>query len=183
MVTRKDADTALREIDAVMERSARALGYKSASPHLLIWGVIWILGYGAPVIGLALNGLHWPVLVAIGVLASIVIGVREDRRSSGRANWRPPATIAAVTAFIVALFTVMPPETSHQLGSFFPLLVALAYGLLAIWTGGVRIGLVGLLVGAASLYAFHFQPGHLDLLMAIIGGGGLILGGLWLRRL
>jgi len=183
MVTQEDADTALRDVEATMNRAQRALSYKSAAPHLLIWGTIWALGYGIGAANLVANGLHWPALVAAGAVASIVIGLRESRRRTGSTEWRPLATMGAVAVFITALFTVLPPQTGNQIGTFFPLLVALAYGLIAIWSGGLRIGLVGILVGAASLYAFHFEPARFDLLMAIIGGGGLILGGLWLRRL
>jgi len=183
MITRNDAGTALKDVEDVMDRTTRAMGYKAASPHLLLWGIIWILGYGANAAGLFAANLHWPALVAIGVLTSSLIGARESRQTRGVTDWRPPMTLAVIAAFVFALFTVLPPQSGNQVGTFFPLLVSLAYVILAIWTGGVRIGLVGLLLGGASLYAYHFQPGHFDILMAVIGGGGLLLGGLWLRRL
>lgn len=48
MITREEAGESLRDIEAVRERSALAHGYRTASPHLLVWGVIWGLGYGLP---------------------------------------------------------------------------------------------------------------------------------------
>lgn len=183
MITRKDANTALKDVKQVMDRTSLAMGYKAASPHLLLWGVIWFLGYGAMAAELFSSSGHWIVLVAAGTAGSTIIGIRENRRAESPADWRPLATVGAIFLFIIALFTVLPPRTGLQIGTFFPLLSALAYIVIAIWTSTVRIGLTGMAVGVLSLYAFHFQPAYFNLLMTVIGSAALILGGLWMRRL
>src|ERR1700712_4659327 len=48
------AAQALKEADAAERRSAAVYRYQLAAPYLLMWGIVWILGYGG-------SGL-WPRL-------------------------------------------------------------------------------------------------------------------------
>lgn len=41
----QEAATALREITATEQQSHKAYHYQQASPHLILWGVIWVIGY------------------------------------------------------------------------------------------------------------------------------------------
>ncbi len=46
-LSREQAEGALRDITQTERRSFSAYGYKSAAPYLLLWGALWIVGYGA----------------------------------------------------------------------------------------------------------------------------------------
>ena len=41
----------------------------------------------------------------------------------------------------------------------------------------------GSVVATLAAGAFHLAPAHLPLIVSILGGGALILGGLWMRRI
>ena len=41
----QDAAGALRDIEAAQARSAKLHGYARSSPQLLLWGVLWVIGY------------------------------------------------------------------------------------------------------------------------------------------
>jgi hypothetical protein len=41
---------------------------------------------------------------------------------------------------------------------------------------------IGLSIGALTLIGYFFSGDVFDLWMAVVNGGGLILGGLWMRR-
>jgi hypothetical protein len=86
-----------------------------------------------------------------------------------------------VILFISAIFAIMPPRTSAQIAAFFPILVALFYLLIGIWTRGARMIVLGLAVGALTLFGYFYLPVYFLLWMAVVGGGGMILGGIWLR--
>jgi len=182
MISRDEAGKRLEDIERVSARSGLARGYREASPHLLIWGVIWALGYGLPAAGIAGHGI-WPWLIVPGMVGSFWVSRPRKQAKSHRFDWRYGGSVAAGVIFIAGLFSVFMPVSGQQIGTVIPLIVGVAYLQLGIWTRGMRIALIGLVVTAAALYAYHGAREIFDLLMAIAGGGGLILGGLWLRRL
>ena len=174
-----EAAETLRDIDRTERRSANAYGYRAGAPHLILWGVIWAIGYG-------INDFRpqwsaaWIPLVIAGTIGSFWIGA-HTRPENAKYDWRFTATLAAVIAFVSALFAIMPPHTDIQTAAFFPVLVSLFYMLMGIWTKGARIFVLGVAVGALTMVAYFKAPQQFSLWMAAVGGGGLILGGLWLR--
>jgi hypothetical protein len=42
----QDAAGALSDIETAQMRSAKLYGYARSSPQLLLWGVLWVVGYG-----------------------------------------------------------------------------------------------------------------------------------------
>lgn len=178
MITREDASTALDDIDSTMERTRRGLGYRVAAPHLFIWGVIWLLGYGLTAIRPEMH-LHWPALVIIGVIASGVAGARNG--DVPRGGWKFAASVCLATGFFVALFAILPPLDSRQIGIIFPLVIGALYGGVGIWANQTKLALTGLAVGLIALAAYFLLPAWFDAIMAIVGGGALVLGGMWMR--
>lgn len=82
-ISEAEAASALIDIEHVRMRTTSAVGYERASPHLIVWGVVWLLGYLAcGVLPATLWGLAWLPLVALGTAASIWVGVRA--RSCGQ---------------------------------------------------------------------------------------------------
>lgn len=176
----KEAAENLLDIEKMERRSSNAYGYEMAAPHLLLWGVIWVVGYGASYLNPDTSWL-WFVLVGVGTLASSVIGWRMNRaRSEGGRDLRYLASALAIFLFIAALFQITPLN-GMQVGAFFPILIALFYALVGIWSRGTRMVILSIALAALTLIGyFHLQP-YFGLWMAIVGGGGLVLGGLWLR--
>jgi hypothetical protein len=175
-----EAQDALSDISKTAQASSTFYGYRTAAPHLLVWGVIWFIGYGA---GYFRPGwtLVWPLLIIAGVIGSFWIGRHSNKTESSRGDWRYAATSLAVFLFIAAIFSIMPPRSDAQAGAFFPILVALFYILIGIWRRGVRMIVAGAAVAALTLGGFFWLPQIFPLWMAVVGGGALILGGFWLR--
>ena len=179
-ITRDEAAGALNDITQTERRSGEIYGYSKAAPHLILWGVIWVAGY-------SLSWTHpewtltWPVLTVIGCIGSFWTASHGRRDSDRPSDWRFLATFVAIFLFIAALFAVMPPRTNAQAGAFFPILVALLYSLVGIWARGLRMIVTGVALAALTLVGFFYLPQYFLLWMAVVGGGGLILGGLWLR--
>ena len=178
-----EAAEMLRDIDRTTRRSANAYGYSAASPHLILWGVIWIVGYGATALQPHSPALQavWPGLCLVGAGGSFWIGWRMRPASAAGHDWRYVATFAAIVLFVFALFSIMPPTNGVQMGAFFPLLASLFYALIGIWAKGARMILLGMAIAALTLFGFFALRSQFALWMAAVGGGGLILGGLWLR--
>jgi phosphatidylglycerophosphate synthase len=182
MIQQQEAADALREIARAEQHSGTAYRYHRASPHLFLWGFIWIVGYA---VGYARPQWHvfWAILTVLGFLGSFFISWRARTRDSRTSfGWRYAATFVAMFLFVEALFAILPPQFSLQIDAFFPLLIALWYALLGIWTRGTRIALLGFTLGALTVGGYFSLHHYFDLWMAAVGGGALILGGFWLRR-
>jgi hypothetical protein len=180
-VTPNEAQHTLREITQTARRSSAAYSYYMSAPHLLLWGVIWILGYGLSYWRPQLWEV-WPLLCAAGIPGSVTIGIRMKARQGAVRDLRPIATVVAVTLFIGSLLAILPAfAVERSAGAFFPILVALYYALIGIWTRAAQMLILGVALAALTLAGFFLLPSSFPLWMAIVGGGGLILGGLWLR--
>jgi len=179
-ISQNDAADALRDIDQTAQRSSRLYGYRMMSPHLIVWGCIWAAGYGASYVRPEWYAV-WPVLVTVGMVASFWFGSRTKPQGAAEFQWRYVATFAAIAAFITAVFMILPPVTGAQSGAFFPMLVGLAYTLIGVWSRGLRMLITGVALTALTLFGFFYLQQYFSLWMAVVGGGGLVLGGIWLK--
>jgi hypothetical protein len=136
-LTPDQAADSLREIERTRRRSASARGYANSSPFLVMWGVIWMIGYTISDFAPHYSGWVWLALTVAGFLGSMAIGRARARQG----NPHPGINKYAGMRF---------------LGTF----VAIA---------------------ALTLGGFFFLPAHFLLWMAVVGGGALVLAGLWLR--
>ena len=71
--------------------------------------------------------------------------------------------------------------TPRQLGTFWPIYFMLFYTIAGLWVGLAFVA-IGLGIIALTLIGYFFVGDAFDLWMAFVNGGGLILGGLWMRR-
>jgi hypothetical protein len=177
----KAAD-ALKQAAAAEKRSAQAYRYQRFAPYLFLWGVIWVIGYGGSDLRPRIAGWLWLGLVVVALAASILIArAFADGRADARIRWRTAAFFVAVWAFFAATYAVMHPTTALQQGAFPPLVVAFAYAVLGLWTGP-RLIIAGVALAALTLGGFFYLPQHFLLWEGFVGGGALILAGLWFRR-
>jgi len=187
------AAESLKEIERTQRRSVEVHDYANAAPGFVIWGLIWMFGYAGsyllPNYGFS-HGINWLWfgLVVLGITASAVIGRRQHRAqhpgeaARGRgigARWI--ASLAAFWVFVIAVMAVMRPVNPAVSGAFIPLVVALVYALFGIWRG-LRFLLAGIAVAALTLVGWFWLPEYFLPWMAAVGGGSLVLTGLWLRK-
>ncbi|MET4118944.1 hypothetical protein ABIB85_005656 [Bradyrhizobium sp. JR1.5] len=70
----------------------------------------------------------------------------------------------------------------RQLGTFWPLYLMLFYTLAGLWFGYAFMA-IGVGISALTLIGYFYIGEAFPLWMAFVNGGGLILGGLWMRRI
>ena len=73
-ISRTEAAEALSEIERAAGRTQVLRGYRISGPILMLWGVIWIIGYVATGLSPARWGWIWLPLDLIGFVLSILIG-------------------------------------------------------------------------------------------------------------
>jgi hypothetical protein len=121
------------------------------------------------------------LLLTALVISTLIGRQAEARRHGARGDWRYPLAFLCIWAFFGATYAVMGPVNHLQQGAFPPLVVALGYVLTGLWAGQ-RFVVAGVLVGALTLGGFFYLPQHFLLWEGFVGGGALILAGLWFRR-
>jgi hypothetical protein len=189
-ITRDEAARALGEVDGVHERLREVTAYTYAAPYLIIWGVAWLIADVGTQLGPpAARSWIWPVVACVFAAGSIAVSVFQFRAAKPPLRLRRPSvrvfgTMAAVVAFCVTLELVFWPYGPKQAHSMFGLVAGFAYVLEGLWLGW-RLLLLGLALVGLTLFGFYALPlfGGYLLFMGVVGGGALILGGLWLRRL
>ena len=84
-------------------------------------------------------------------------------------------------AFGFFFSVVLGHFTPRQLATFWPLYFMLVYTIAGLWFGYAFVA-IGLAISALTLIGYFFVGAWFELWMAVVNGGGLILGGLWMRR-
>ena len=186
MISAEQAAEALKEVAVTEKRSAEAYSYSQTAPHCFVWGAVWFLGYGAEALAPVKHpawmwlGWWWLVLSMSGALASMWIGWRQHaNRRSGKA-WRMGALFGIMWLFTLALFQIMHAR-ELQIAAYFPLAFSAVYAAIGLWLG-LRYILVGAFMAVATLGAYYYLRDYFLLWMAFVGGGSLLLTGLWMRK-
>lgn len=191
-LTREDASQALGEIDSAGRRMREVRNYGHAAPFLILWGVIWLCGNTATDVDPVLGGQVWAVGGGLGCVITLWQTVRQVRaadprtqaafKSDRKLGFKIGMTWLAIWAFIAGGMTIMLPFDGRQSNAFISLLWACIYIAMGAWAGW-RLSAIGLATAAAVLAGYHLIDQHYALWMGIVGGGSLIGGGLWLRKL
>ena len=181
----KEAAETLSDVERASRRSARAYGYNRASPHLIIWGLCWVVGYAGTYLFLPQSNLIWAATVVAGMIASFVAGktmsCSADAKTGAQHGLRMFGLIAIAATFMAATYAIMGPIRGMQPAAFPALVVATAYCAVGLWVG-VRYLVLGALVFALTLAGYFYLQQYYLLWMGVVGGGALIVAGLWFRK-
>lgn len=183
-ISSHQAADALNEVALAQRRLSILRGYGFAAPHLFLWGCVWILGYTLAYVQPRFAAMTWLVLDVVGFAGSTLIGRRSAARRGWAIGvaWRYAATFVTVSAFIMATYVVLQPQSSAQFGAFPALIIAALYVGLGIWRG-LRWALAGIALGALTVGGYLWLTPYFLPWMALAGGGTLLLAGFWLRRI
>ncbi|HEX5182531.1 MAG TPA: hypothetical protein VFW19_05190 [Allosphingosinicella sp.] len=180
------AAAALEEIERTQRRTRISGGYATASPHLILWGCLWAVGYaGCGLLPIARWGLVWLPLVVIGAVGSTWLGSRATGVASGGSRmsfWRPVGLILSIALFIGATFSLFRSSDPIPYLVFPALVTGLVYALAGLLAGLPRFAAIGAAIAIVTLAGSVAAPAFTAFWVAIAGGGGLILGGWWLRQ-
>ena len=181
-IDRQDAVSALSDIDSIVRRVRQSRIYTTASMILIMWGVLVFVGYCASYLWPREAGLTWFAIDLLGIAGTFALGRFNRARQGGRMfDLRVLAAIALFIAFGLFCSMGLGHFTARQMGAFWPIYVMLFYSIAGLWFGRAFV-VIGLSVTALTLIGYFFLGNAFDLWMAFVDGGGLFLGGLWMRR-
>ena len=169
----------------MMTKTRRAISSSGAYVFLIIWGVVWLVGFlCSQFLPQSIGGYAWMIMDMLGGIVSAFVGIRMGR------GVRSPSTTASgkriglfwflLFLYVVAAIGVAWPADGRQIAMFIILFVMvgwIALGLLlsfaSVWPG--------LVITALALIGYFLLPGIFYLWMAVLGGGGMIVLGLYIR--
>ena len=181
MIDSKQASEALDEINEIARRVRQSTIYNLTSLMLIMWGVLVFAGNITLFLWPRTAGYVWFAVDAIGIAGSFAISALDYTRTRIRTF-----DIRMLVAFLLFLaFGIfcswLGHFTSRQMGTFWPIYFMLVYTIAGLWVGQAFVA-IGVSIIALTLIGYFFVGDAFDLWMAVVNGGGLILGGLWMRR-
>lgn len=182
MIDSQQAHSALADIADIAQRVRQSRFYWNASSLLMLWGTLTFAGYLVSYAMSSWAGRVWIAVVVAGIVGSVAIGAVSRRRSG--VNTFNAKAFAAFMFFIAfgAFWSVAVGHfTPRQLGAFWASYFMLAYSIAGLWLGPAFVA-IGLGVTAMTLFGYFFINDWFELWMAVVYGGGLLLGGFWMRR-
>jgi hypothetical protein len=191
-VSRQDASDALDAISIAERRARQVKGYREASPFLIVWGLAWMVANIICDLAPQYAGRAWLGVVAAGTLVTFLLVFLQSKRvrtqhfftPAQRVQYRRRAFMLGVTimGFFPAMLTVLSPLSARQQDAFISMTWAFVYMAAGCWLGP-RLFITGLVTVAAILGGYLFLQEHFFLWMALVGGGSLVLAGMWLRKI
>ena len=183
MIDSKQAAESLAEIDDVVQRVKQSQLYELASLGAIWWGVLVFAGNLVTWLWPFYARYAWPTVDMLGVGGLIALRWLTPSRVHGAAfDIRVPLVFALFFAFGYVCTNVLGHFGPRELGAFWPVYFMLFYMLAGLWFGTAFVA-IGLGITALTLIGFFAIGEAFPLWMAFVNGGGLILGGLWMRRI
>ena len=182
MIDSREATEALAEINEMTRRVRQSRIYNVASLMLIMWGALVFAGY----LGSFLLPRHaayiWIAANLAGVAGSFAISALGYPKTGIRTfDFRMLIALLLFFAFGFLCTIVLGQFTPRQMGAFWPIYFMLPYMIAGLWFGRAFVA-IGLGISVLALVGYFLAGNWFQLWMAFVDGGGLILGGLWMRR-
>ncbi|MDA9434520.1 hypothetical protein [Bradyrhizobium sp. CCBAU 51627] len=183
MIDSKQAAEALADIDDIVQRLRQSQLYELASIGAIWWGVLVFAGNVVTWAWPFYAVYAWPAVDILGVGGLVAIRLLTPPRAQAAAfDLRIVLVFALFFAFGYICTNVLGHFGPRELGAFWPVYFMLFYMLAGLWFGTAFVA-IGLGISALTLIGYFIIGAPFPLWMAFVNGGGLILGGLWMRRI
>ena len=181
MIDSKQASEALAEIDDIVRRVRQSRIYNLASLLMIMWGGLVFAGNVGSFTWPRYTGYIWIAVNATGVAGSFAISAWTYPRTGVRTF-----DLRALVAFVLFFaFGFAACALGHfgprEIGTFWAIYFMLVYTIAGLWVGAAFV-VIGLSIAALTLVGYFFAGPWFEPWMAVVNGGGLVLGGLWMRR-
>jgi hypothetical protein len=183
-ISSSEASEALEAIQKMMRKTKRTLSSSGGYQFFILWGAIWLIGFlSSQFIKNEFAGYIWAGLDTLGGLLSAFIGIRIGR-TTRKDSTSPSIRFGAFWWLLMmlcglAILVVWPIDWKQVaiLITLFAMIGWIAFGLL-LSAGSVKLALAIIVL---ALVGYYLLPDFFYLLMAILGGGGMIAFGLFIQ--
>lgn len=194
-ISPEEARASLAEIDRIILHTRRTIGHGAPSAIIILWGFIWVVGFAGQQFCPQLGAKIWLFLDLVGIPGSILLARTRNapvkRPHSGKVGLSWLILFAFAVIWMLALGPwdlLRRPELAfygnvmnRKFAVFWATVPMFAYILMGLWLDRFFIFL-GTLVTLATLGGYLFIHHYFFLWMAIVGGGSLIGGGIFIKK-
>lgn len=178
----REAAAALSEIETIGQQVRQSRFYRLASAMLVLWGALIFVGYVATWLWPRQALIAWAAVYLLGIAGSFTISAAGRARNGvSTFNLRGLLALLFFFGFGVLWSSGLAHFPPRQLGVFWATYFMMAYVIAGLWLGPALVA-IGLSVTALALLGYAIAGDWFELWMAAVNGGGLMLGGLWMRR-
>jgi hypothetical protein len=178
----REASSALSDINDIARRVRQSTIYDIASLMLIMWGALVFAGHIVAHFFPRSALLIWLAVTVLGSAGWFAISASTRARTGVRSfDARFFAAFLLFLGFGYLWTLGLGHFTPRQLDTFWPLYFMLVYTIAGLWIGPAFVA-IGLGITALTLVGYFFVGDWFHLWMAVVNGGGLMLGGLWMRR-
>jgi hypothetical protein len=174
----KEAASALSDIDSIARRVRQSTIYNLSSMIMIMWGALVFAGNITSFLWPRSAGCAWLAVYA-GSFAVSAFGY--PRTGVRTFDIRMLVAFLLFIAFGIFSSSWLGHFTPRQLGAFWAIYFMLVYTIAGLWVGHAFVA-IGLCITALTLIGYFFIGDWFEPWMAVVNGGGLVLGGLWMRR-
>ena len=180
----KEAAQALNDIQDIVARVRQSRIYDIASQILIAAGVLVLAANLANFLVPRYGGFIWITVNVLNVAVVAALSTMgKDKTGEQTFDLRVLSAFLMFYAFGILCSGVLGHFGPRELGAFWPIYFMLFYCIAGLWFGRAFIAM-GLAIIVLTLAGYFFVEGAAFLLwMAAVNGGGLILSGLWMRRI
>jgi hypothetical protein len=169
----------------VTQKTRRSIAASGVTITLIVTGIVWLVGF------LCTQFLSGPVIMYIwiglsllGTLLGVVMGIRRGKRVRG-SGFNEPARRGIIFWLLLILYAfaaiaVAQPTDGKQVTMFVILFTMIGQSAMGLLTS-FSIVWWALPVAALALVGYFLFPGIFYLWMGVLGGGGMIALGLYIR--
>ena len=184
-ISPNEAEEALAAIQTMAQKTRHSIASSGTYITLIVTGVIWLVGFlSTQFLTGEIVGYIWTGISLLGTAVAILLGTRMGKRvrsPSFNASAKRAVIFWLLLVFYgIAAIAIARPTDGKQVTAFiilFIMLGQLAMGLLvsfsSVWWA--------LPITALTLVGYFLLPDIFYLWMAILGGGGMIGIGLYIR--
>jgi hypothetical protein len=180
----KEAAQALNDIEQIVQRVRQSRIYDIASQIMIAAGVLVLAGNVANFLTPRYANYIWITVNVLSVASAAALSTMGGKQIGVRAfDFRVLAAFVLFFSFGILCSGVFGHYGPREMDAFWPIYFMLFYCIAGLWFGRAFI-IIGLGIIVLTLIGYFFVEGAAFLLwMAAVNGGGLILSGIWMRRI
>jgi hypothetical protein len=180
----KEAAQALSDIEDIVQRVRQSRIYDISSQIMIAAGILVLAGNLANFVAPRQASLIWITVNVLTVASAAALSTMGGRMTGVQTfDFRVLAAFLLFYGFGILCCVVLGHFGPRELGVFWASYFMLFYCMAGLWFGRAFTAM-GLAIIVLTLIGYFFVEGAAFLLwMAAVNGGGLILSGLWMRRI
>ena len=178
---RNEAHESLEIVRQAMEQTQSAVARAGMGYMFIIWGIVWLAGFlGSQFLG-ELQGYLWLALDVFGIVGTAVVILKSSRRVRTAHGKRIGIFWLMIFIYGGLLFWIAGPIEGNRYLLFITIIVAFAYAIMGLWFSPPLL-YIGLCITALAIVGWQLIPAYLGIWLALVGGGGLIISGIFVLR-